>query len=96
MAIGGSRSIGAAIARRLAKGGALVTITYAASPEKAKQVVGSIEQEGGKAIAIQAESGDSAAVKQTVQKTVDTFGRIDILVKNAGVATFQKPPLKNR
>lgn len=83
---GGSRGIGAAIAKRLAQDGASVAITYTASSQKAAAVVESITKDGGKAIAIQADSSDTDAVKQAVGKTVETFGRIDILVNNAGVA----------
>ncbi|WP_283419134.1 3-oxoacyl-ACP reductase family protein [Sphingopyxis sp. Geo48] len=83
---GGSRSIGAAIAKRLAADGAAVALTYSASPDRAAQVVTDIEAEGGKAIAIKADAGDPAAVRAAVTQTVETLGRIDILVNNAGVA----------
>lgn len=82
---GGSRGIGAAIAKRLATDGATVAITYSASPEKAKAIVDSIEKEGGNAVAIQADSGNADAVKDAVKKTAEKFGRIDILINNAGV-----------
>jgi 3-oxoacyl-[acyl-carrier protein] reductase len=82
---GGSRSIGAAIARRLAADGARVALTYSSSPEKADQVVADIEAAGGKALAINADAGDPAAVRAAVAKTVQTFGGIDILVNNAGL-----------
>jgi 3-oxoacyl-[acyl-carrier protein] reductase len=83
---GASRGIGAAIAKRLAKEGASVAITYAASPEKAGEVVKAIETAGSKGLAIQADSGDPRAVKSAVQQVVEKFGRLDILVNNAGVA----------
>lgn len=83
---GGSRSIGAAIAQRLAADGAQVAITYSASPEKAQQVVEAIEAAGGKALAIQADAGDPAAVRAAVARTVEAFGALDILVNNAGTA----------
>jgi 3-oxoacyl-[acyl-carrier protein] reductase len=83
---GGSRSIGAAIAKRLAADGAVVAITYSASPEKADGVVRSIEAAGGQAIAIQADAGDPDAVRAGVARTVDTLGSIDILVNNAGIS----------
>lgn len=83
---GGSRSIGAAIAKRLAADGAAVAITYSASPEKAAAVVSEIEIAGGRAIAIQADAGDPAAVRAAVAKTEETFGSLDILVNNAGIA----------
>ncbi|WP_207481786.1 3-oxoacyl-ACP reductase family protein [Arenibaculum pallidiluteum] len=82
---GGSRSIGAAIAKRLAADGAAVAITYSASPEKAKQVVADIEAAGGKAIAIEADAGNIEAVRAAVAKTVEELGSIDILVNNAGL-----------
>ena len=83
---GGSRSIGAAVARRLAADGASVALTYSASPAKAEEVVLAIANEGGRAIAIFADAGDPAAVRAAVARTVETFGRIDILVNNAGLA----------
>ncbi len=83
---GGSRSIGAAIARRLAADGAKVAITYSASPQKAAAVVAEIEQTGGNALAIAADAGDPAAVRSAVAQTVEAFGGLDILVNNAGLA----------
>lgn len=83
---GGSRSIGAAVAKRLAADGALVALTYNTSPEKAQEVVKAIENEGGRAIAILADAGDAAAVRAAVARTVETYGGIDILVNNAGLA----------
>lgn len=83
---GGSRSIGAAIAKRLAADGAAVAITYSASPDKAAAVVAEIEAAGGRAIAIQADAGDPTTVRAAVAKTEETFGSIDILVNNAGIA----------
>ena len=83
---GGSRGIGAAIAKRLAADGATVAITYAKDAGAASSVVKSIEAGGGKALAIQADSAKADAVKAAVQKTVSTFGGIDVLVNNAGTA----------
>lgn len=83
---GGSRSIGAAIAKRLASDGAAVAITYSASPEKAEAVVTSIRAEGGRALAIRADAGDPNAVRAAVNQTVAEFGGIDVLVNNAGIA----------
>jgi len=83
---GGSRGIGAAIAKRLAADGAAIAITYAKDAEGAAAVVKAIEGEGGKAVAIQAEATNAEAVKGAVEKTVETFGRLDILVNNAGTA----------
>ncbi|WP_075292226.1 3-oxoacyl-ACP reductase family protein [Pararhizobium arenae] len=83
---GGSRSIGAAVAKRLAADGAAVAITYHGSPDKAAAVVTDIEAGGGKAIAIQADAGNPDAVRSAVGKTVESLGGIDILVNNAGIA----------
>ena len=83
---GGSRSIGAAIAKRLATDGASVAITYTKGADAAASVIKEIERAGGKAIAIQADAADADAVKAAVEKTVATFGRVDVLVNNAGTA----------
>ena len=83
---GGSRGIGAAIAKRLASDGASVAITYAKDATSASAVVKEIETAGGKAIAIRADGADTAAVKSAVDETVSTFGQLDILVNNAGTA----------
>jgi 3-oxoacyl-[acyl-carrier protein] reductase len=83
---GGSRGIGAAIAKRLATDGACVAITYAKDATSASAVVKAIEGNGGKAIAIQADSVDAEAIKAAVEKAVSTFGALDILVNNAGTA----------
>jgi 3-oxoacyl-[acyl-carrier protein] reductase len=83
---GGSRSIGAAIAKRLAADGAAVVLTYSASPDRAAQVVAEIEVAGGRALAVEADAGIPAAVRTAVTRTIEAFGRIDILVNNAGIA----------
>jgi 3-oxoacyl-[acyl-carrier protein] reductase len=83
---GGSRGIGAAIAKRLARDGAKVAITYSKGADAAASVVREIEREGGKAIAIQADATDAKAAKAAVEKTVATFGKLDVLVNNAGTA----------
>jgi 3-oxoacyl-[acyl-carrier protein] reductase len=85
---GGSRGIGAAIARRLASDGASVAITYASSRSKADEVVAAIQRAGGKALAIAADSADAAAVAAAVDATAKAFGRLDVLVNNAGVAVM--------
>jgi 3-oxoacyl-[acyl-carrier protein] reductase len=85
---GGSRGIGAAIAKRLAHDGAAVAITYASAQPKAEEVVQSIKAAGGRARAIRAEAADAEAVRAAVTETVATFGRLDILVNNAGVAAI--------
>ena len=83
---GGSRGIGAAIAKRLAADGASVAITYAKDASAASAVVKAIERDGGKAVAIQADAANVEAVKAAVEKTVATFGQLDVLVNNAGTA----------
>jgi 3-oxoacyl-[acyl-carrier protein] reductase len=89
---GGSRGIGAAIARRLAGDGAAVALTYVSSKDKAEAVVKQIEADGGRALAIGADNADPAAVIAAVERTVSELGRLDILVNNAGV--FDGGPLE--
>src|SRR6266849_5545152 len=94
---GGSRGIGAAIAKRLAADGASVAVTYTKGADAAASVVQAIERAGGKAISIQADATDAKAVKAAVEKTVATFGRLDVLVNNAGTAipkTFEEATLE--
>jgi 3-oxoacyl-[acyl-carrier protein] reductase len=83
---GGSRGIGAAIAKRLAADGANVAITYTKGADAAAAVVKEIERAGRKAIAIQADATDAGAVEAAVEKAVETFGGLDVLVNNAGTA----------
>ncbi len=87
---GGSRGIGAAIAKRLAADGASVAITYASDAKSASDVVKAIELAGGKAVAIQADAANAEAVKAAVEKAVATLGRLDVLVNNAGTAIPKK------
>src|SRR5204862_1300600 len=87
---GGSRGIGAAIAKRLATDGANVAITYTKGADAAASVVKAIERVGRKAIAIQADAADAEAVKAAVEKTVATLGGLDVLVNNAGTAIPKK------
>jgi 3-oxoacyl-[acyl-carrier protein] reductase len=81
---GGSRGIGSAIAKRLAADGASVAITYTKDAAAANAVGQAIEGGAGKAIAIQADAIDPAACRGAVDRTVETFGRLDVLVNNAG------------
>ena len=81
---GGSRGIGAAIAKRLAADGASVAVTYSKGADAAAAVVTAIERDGGKALAIQADAADAEAVRSAVERTVKTLGRLDVLVNNAG------------
>jgi len=85
---GGSRGLGAAIAKRLAHDGAAVALTYTSSPQKADEVVRNVEASGGKALAIRADSADVEAVKHAVAETVNILDRLDILVNNAGVVAL--------
>jgi 3-oxoacyl-[acyl-carrier protein] reductase len=82
---GGSRGIGAAIAKRLASEGADVALTYVSAPDKAAKVAADIESLGRQSIAIQADSAHPAAVTAAVEQTAASFGRLDILVNNAGI-----------
>jgi 3-oxoacyl-[acyl-carrier protein] reductase len=83
---GGSRGIGAAIAKRLAADGAKVAITYTKGADAAAAVIKEIEAAGGKAIAIQADAIDAEANKAGVEKAVKALGRLDVFVNNAGTA----------
>ena len=82
---GASRGLGAAIAKTLAAEGADVAITYEKSAESAAEVVNAIKAKGRKAVAIQADSADAAAVQASIEKTVAELGGLDILVNNAGI-----------
>jgi 3-oxoacyl-[acyl-carrier protein] reductase len=82
---GGSRGIGAAIVRRLARDGAAVAFTYASSDESAAALVAAVAADGGRALAIRADSADAEAVRAAVARAVAVFGRLDILVNNAGI-----------
>ena len=83
---GASLGIGAAIATRLAGEGAAVCLTYNTSRRAAKDVVAAIEADGGRALAIQADSADPDAVAAAVDSTARTFGGLHVLVNNAGYA----------
>ena len=83
---GGSRGIGAAIAKRLAADGASVAITYAKDANSASVVVKAIEAEGGKAVAIQADAVAPEAILAAVESAVTALGKLDVLVNNAGTA----------
>ncbi len=89
---GGSRGIGAAIARRLAADGAAVALTYVNGAQAAAKVVGAIEAAGGTALALRADAADAAEVEAAVAAVAQGFGRIDILVNNAGI--FHAAPIE--
>ena len=88
---GGSRSIGAAIAKRLAADGAAVAITYNASPERAAALVADIAAAGGQAFSLAADAGAPEAVRAAVQSVAARFGKVDILVNNAGISLLGAP-----
>jgi 3-oxoacyl-[acyl-carrier protein] reductase len=85
---GGSRGIGAAIVKRLAREGADVAFTYSSSPDKANETVKAAQALGVQAIAIRADSADASAVVTAVERTVKELGGLDILVNSAGVLAF--------
>ncbi|PSQ75768.1 MAG: hypothetical protein BRD37_08210 [Bacteroidetes bacterium QH_8_67_23] len=85
---GSSRGIGRGIAERLARDGASVVVNYVGSQETAREAVGAIEQGGGTATAVQADVSDPGDVERLFSQTLDQFGRVDIVVANAGVECF--------
>jgi acetoacetyl-CoA reductase len=90
---GGSRGIGAAIAKELAANGVKVVINYNSNSEAADTVVREIEQAGGEAFAAQADVSDAAQARVLVEETINKYGKLDILVNNAGITrdrTFRK------
>lgn len=82
---GGSRGIGAAIVKRLARDGAHVTFTYSSSPERAQAVVSEVAAFGGRATAVHADSADEAEVRSSIERAADASGRLDVLVNSAGI-----------
>jgi NAD(P)-dependent dehydrogenase (short-subunit alcohol dehydrogenase family) len=85
---GGSRGIGAAIAKRLADAGAAVALTYVQAVDQAREVAKQIEADGGRAVLVQADLAHPNAAAQAVEQTVRELGRIDILVNNVGFLTY--------
>ncbi|HTX54386.1 MAG TPA: 3-oxoacyl-ACP reductase family protein [Candidatus Baltobacteraceae bacterium] len=85
---GGSRGIGAAIVRRLAREGVHVALTYVSKPGQANETVKAAQALGVKALAVQADSADAEALVAAVERTVRELGGIDILVNNAGIAVI--------
>lgn len=82
---GGSRGIGAATVNKLASEGATVAFTYVNSPDRAEAIVTEIEKNGGKALAIKADSGNAQEIAAAVKQTAEHFGKLDILVNNAAL-----------
>jgi 3-oxoacyl-[acyl-carrier protein] reductase len=89
---GGSRGIGAAVARGLADAGADIALTYLAAADRANEVAAAISAAGRRPLSIVADSGDPTAVREAVERTVADLGHLDILVNNAG--TFPAGPLE--
>lgn len=90
---GGSRGIGAAVVKRLVQEGAAVALTYTSNATQADETLKVINAAGGRTIAIQADSANTADVKRAVAETVKQLGGLDILVNNAGVAVME--PIDN-
>lgn len=82
---GASRGIGAAIARELARQGAAVAVNFSGSEDAARTVVASIEEQGGRAIAVKADVSDPASCAELVERTMGELGGLDIVVNNAGI-----------
>jgi len=85
---GASKGIGAGIAKGLAAEGAAVVVNYASSKEGADRVVGEIIRDGGKAVALQGDVSKASDVQRLFGETKKAFGRLDVLVNNAGVYQF--------
>jgi len=85
LVFGGSRGIGAAIVQRLAGDGHDVAFTYVSREDRARALVATVEQDGSRALAIHADSADPAAITAAVDDTINAFGRLDVVVVNAGV-----------
>ncbi len=83
---GASRGIGRAIAHRLAQNGASVIINYGKNAEAANDLVSTIESDGGKALAVQADMSQVTNIRHLFQETINKLGQVDILVNNAGIA----------
>ncbi len=86
---GASKGIGAGIAKGLAAAGAAVVVNYASSKTGADRVVDDITAAGGRALALQADVSNAADVQRLFAETTAAFGRLDVLVNNAGVFQFE-------
>jgi Dehydrogenases with different specificities (related to short-chain alcohol dehydrogenases) len=82
---GASRGIGRAVAKRLAQDGFTVVVNYAGNAAKAEEATAEIQAGGGQAMAVQANIANAADVERLFQQTLDTYGRIDVVVNNAGI-----------
>lgn len=87
---GASRGIGRAIALKLAADGFAVVVNYAGNASLAEQVVSDIEANGGRALAVQADIADPDAVERLFARALETFGRLDVVVNNAGILQMAK------
>jgi 3-oxoacyl-[acyl-carrier protein] reductase len=85
---GASKGIGAAIAKRLADEGAAVVVNYASSKEGAERVVADIKRNGGRAVAVKANVANPADIRRLFSAAAESFGRLDVLVNNAGIYEF--------
>ncbi|MEU0833313.1 SDR family NAD(P)-dependent oxidoreductase [Streptomyces sp. NPDC056231] len=85
---GAGRGIGRAVALRLAEDGAAVAVNFHSSAADADRLVTELEERGGQAVAIRADVTDLAETKRLVEQTVETYGRLDVLVSNAGIEHF--------
>jgi 3-oxoacyl-[acyl-carrier protein] reductase len=85
LVFGGSRGIGAAAVRRLARDGFAVGFTYVSRPDSAQKVVNAVLADGGHVLSLPADSADATAIRVAVEKVVAHFGRLDVVVVNAGV-----------
>lgn len=85
MVTGASRGIGREIAEVLARNGAKVIVNYSSNPDKAEEVVNGIKQNGGEALAVQADISRVTEIELLFQKTLEAYGQVDILVNNAGI-----------
>src|SRR5688572_14282123 len=85
---GASKGIGASVAKHLADAGASVVVNYASSKQGADRVVADITKDGGKAIAVQADVSKKADIERLFAEAKKAFGRLDILINNAGIYEF--------
>jgi 3-oxoacyl-[acyl-carrier protein] reductase len=85
---GASKGIGAAIAKHLAEEGASVVVNYASSKAGADKVVNEITSQGGKAVAVQGDVAKKVDIERLFAETKKEFGKLDVLVNNAGVYEF--------
>ena len=86
---GASRGIGSSIAKQLSEAGAKVVVNYSSSPEKAAEVVNEIKKNGGEAVAVQADVSKVSDVEKLFSQTIEAFGKVDILINNAGVILYK-------